>query len=57
MEDHKDAERRGRVLYRKVYFDSFLETTAVENNSKYFSHPVSRSYLPDYITNHILNQI
>ena len=57
MDDHKDAERRGCVLYRKVYFDSFLETTTVENNSKYFSHPVSWSYLPDYITNHILNQI
>lgn len=57
VEDHKDAERRGRVLYGKVYSDSFLETTAVKNNSKYFSHPVSLSYSPDYITNHILNQI
>ena len=51
--------KKGAVFYteRFTLIHSFLETTAVKNNSKYFSHPVSLSYLLDYITNHILNQI
>ena len=51
--------KEGALFYteRFTLIYSFLETTAVKNNSKYFSHSVSLSYLLDYITNHILNQI